>query len=233
MTKSQRMPVADRIAVAVMARAPSDKHGKTRLVSALDSADSLSLRRALLVDTLEVVRRVGGSDRLVLFSPATAEAEFATLTGGTMSLIPQRGNDLGERMDHGFRDLFARGYSGALVVGSDLPTLPPAYLEQAVAELTRHIDPVVLGPALDGGYYLIGLRRNHPALFRSIPWSTSATLSATLDAAERAELPVSLVPPWYDVDSVDDLRRVLDASAGTIPNARHTKAWLASRFGGA
>ncbi len=139
-------------------------------------------------------------------------------------MLPQRGDTLGDRMRNVFADLFGRGYSSAVMVGSDLPTLPPAHVEQAFDCLHNHRSSVVIGPATDGGYYLIGLCRLWPQLFDSIPWSTPYALRATVEAAENAHLIVSMMPEWYDVDEIDELRLVLNETAG----AGRTRSWAAT-----
>jgi rSAM/selenodomain-associated transferase 2/rSAM/selenodomain-associated transferase 1 len=209
-------------ALVVMARAPSDSSGKSRLMRDLPR-DHAELRRAILLDTLDAVGRVSRADLCVAFEPADTVAEFQSLTGSTVRLIPQRGRTLGDRMRNVFADLFAAGYSRIVMVGSDLPTLPPAHVEHAFNQLGTQNNPVVIGPAADGGYYLIGLRALCAELFDSIPWSTPDVLATTLKAAETLQLPVSLAPPWYDIDALDDLRRLAHETA---PAAR-TRAWIA------
>jgi len=96
--------------------------------------------------------------------------------------------------------------------------------------LTRLPDPLVLGPADDGGYYFIGLRRPHPELFQGVPWSTSDVLAATLAIAATESLSVALIPSWYDVDTIPDLERALRDGGSSSPStnsARHLRAWAA------
>ena len=225
---TERRSSRDRIVLAVMARAPTDEQGKTRLLSVLGSDAGEDLRRAILLDTLDVARQVSAVDLAILFAPVSATAELTNLAGdATVGLIPQRGDALGERLDNAFSDLFARHYTGVVIMGSDLPTLPPTHVESAVSALTRQVDPVVLGPTLDGGYYLIGLRKHHPELFRGSPWSTDAVCDTTADIANRGGLAVSLAPAWYDVDSVHDLHRVVEAPDN---KGRRTRAWVTARF---
>lgn len=212
---------AVRVALVMMARAPSDARGKTRLTREL-GGDHVGLKRALLLDTIDAVRQVQHADLFLAFEPPEAAGEIGSLTGGAAQLLAQRGDTLGERMHHAFASLFARGYSSVVMVGSDLPTLPPAYVVQAFTRLRD--GSVVIGPAVDGGYYLIGLRAPSPALFTSIPWSTRDALSTTLAAAEREGLPVSLTPEWYDVDDRDDLRRLMNEPAG----GERTRSWVAA-----
>ena len=110
-----------------------------------------------------------------------------------------------------FKDLFEAGHSKVLVIGSDLPTLPVRYIEDALSQI--HDSLVVLGPSLDGGYYLIGLsapKENDPIpdLFTDIRWSTTSTLDDTIRAAARAALTVSQIAPWYDIDTTKELSRL-------------------------
>jgi rSAM/selenodomain-associated transferase 2/rSAM/selenodomain-associated transferase 1 len=207
----------------VMARAPSDSGGKSRLMRDI-AVDHLELRRALLLDTLDAVRQVRSADLFVAFEPAAAASEFQSLVGGFAELVPQRGETIGDRMRDAFASLFARGYTSVVIVGSDLPTLPDAYVNTAFERLRDRGTDVVIGPATDGGYYLIGLRSVSSTLFDSIPWSTSMVLARTVEIAEQQRLAVSLTPHWYDVDSVDDLRRVM----ADQPAATRTRAWLAA-----
>ncbi len=210
-----------RQALVMMARAPSDTRGKSRLVRDVPG-DPLQLRRALLLDTFEAVAHIDGIDRFLAFEPVDTFPEFQSLIGGAAELVPQRGDTLGDRMHNVFAHLFARGYSGVVMIGSDVPTLPPAYVEQAFDSLRDRRTGVVIGPASDGGYYLIGLSGPSPELFASVPWSTPEVLSVTLRTAETLRLSVALTPEWYDVDDLADLRRV----AGETTGATRTRSWV-------
>ena len=217
--------MADRIALGVMARAASDARGKTRLIQSLGISDGADLRRAILLDTLEAVQPVRLADRILLFTPDDARNEMASLGGAPAHILTQRGETLGERLRNGFDDIFALGYDGAGLIGSDLPTLPVGHVERGIEALMRHRDPVVLGPAEDGGYYFIGLRRPHPEIFQGIAWGTAGVLDETLTAAARTALSVTLIPSWYDVDSVLDLERALGAHRTMPGAARHLREW--------
>ncbi|MGE3510742.1 MAG: TIGR04282 family arsenosugar biosynthesis glycosyltransferase [Vicinamibacterales bacterium] len=237
--------------VAVMARAPSAP-GKSRLLASLGLAETrpegrgasqptassspgraeigdaaVRLRAALLRDTLERLTGVDAAAAM-LFTPASAEAELRTLAGGAIAMYPQRGRDLGARMRAGLVDLLGAGFDGVVLVGSDLPTLPRAYLRQAMASLTASPETIVLGPAEDGGYYLLGARQVHAAIFDGIAWGTARVLEQTLRAAAAIDVPVARLPPWTDVDSAADLGHVCATAAVSTERARHTCAWLAS-----
>jgi len=207
-------------ALVVMARVPSDTRGKSRLTRDL-GGDHVELRRALLQDTLDAVRSMADLDVFIAFEPADAIAEMRGLVGDGAGLFPQQGDTLGDRMRNAFERLFAAKYSAVVMIGSDLPSLPASHVEEAFQCARDQPDPLVIGPATDGGYYLIGLRRPCPALFTSIAWSTADVLTTTTRIAETCGLTVSFVSPWHDVDTVDDLRRVLRDPDG----ATRTREW--------
>jgi glycosyltransferase A (GT-A) superfamily protein (DUF2064 family) len=119
------------------------------------------------------------ADLFVAPEPPEAKQEMRALVAGSARAFAQEGDTLGDRMRHTFEQLFARGYSSVAMIGSDLPTLPSSYVQRAFDDL-RNRNAVVVGPATDGGYYLIGLRPNSPALFEQIPWGTREVLAKTL-----------------------------------------------------
>jgi rSAM/selenodomain-associated transferase 1 len=210
-------------ALVVMARVPSDRRGKSRLTRDL-GADHVELRRALLQDTLDAAHGAADADLFIAFEPADSNGEMRGLAGDAAPLFPQQGDTLGDRMRNAFDRLFADGYSAVVMIGSDLPSLPSSHLAQAFERVRNGRDAVVIGPAADGGYYLIGLRRACPALFRSVAWGTADVLTTTTSIAEACGLTVSLIAPWNDVDTVDDLWRVLRDPHG----AARTRAWMAA-----
>jgi uncharacterized protein len=216
------------IAVAIMAKAPWPGEVKTRLCPPLRAAEAAALYRCFLLDKIAVVRTLVDAQPVVAYTPEEARTEFATLAPD-FTLVPQRGPDLGARLHAALVGLLAAGHPGAIAVDSDTPTLPRELLQQAVDCLTRPGPDVVLGPTEDGGYYLIGVRAAHRALFDAVPWSTSAVLEITLRQAAAAGLQAVCLPAWFDVDTPDDLRRlqtVLDGSPA-VAVAGRTARFLA------
>jgi rSAM/selenodomain-associated transferase 1 len=212
-------------AVAVMTRAPSAL-GKSRLLRDLGTHDGEGLRRALLQDTLELVSQLDAA-KAVLYTPEDCEMEVAALAPFPAAHLAQRGDTLGERMYNGACDVAGLGFDAVILIGSDLPTLPSAHLSAAVQAIERR-DVLLLGPATDGGYYLIGGRELPSALFDGIPWGTPTVLERTAEAAAALGLAVELIPPWYDIDLPADLRRAVADARRSRGTARHTLAWFAA-----
>jgi rSAM/selenodomain-associated transferase 2/rSAM/selenodomain-associated transferase 1 len=210
-------------ALVVMARAPWQP-GKTRLRVA-DATAHAALRDALFFDTLDAAATLDGVDRLLACEPAADVLPLQAAVGPDWDVIAQRGNTLGDRMAHVFEDVFRLGYDAVIIVGSDLPDLPLAAMASARAHLGDRRDRVVLGPASDGGYYLVGLTRPRPELFSGIAWGTDHVLADTQAAADEAHVPTVLLEPWSDVDDNEDLAR-LAAHAPRATSARRTRAWL-------
>jgi len=212
--------------LAIMARAPSSP-GKSRLIRQLGTRDGESLRGALLRDTFASVSNLD-VEKAVLFTPQERETEIRALTPFPAVFLAQRGATLGDRMDAGIRELLAAGFDAVTMIGSDLPTLPSAHVRTALDILARRPDALVLGPAADGGYYLIGITRSCPQLFAGIPWGTSQVLERTCTAAAALGIAVERIPEWYDVDSTSELRRLWYGVASTQSSARYTRAWLSA-----
>ena len=205
--------MSNQAAIAIMARAPNGRYApKSRLRHGIpEEADRRDLYRGFLLDTLTACRGIANVTVHVAYAPDGGMDGFETLDLSPSDLLAQRGNDLGTRQCGVFEDLFDAGYSTVLVIGSDLPTLPVQYIEDALSKVNDSL--VVLGPSEDGGYYLMGLTapRKHapvPDLFTNIRWSTASALEDTIHAAERTGLTVSEVASWYDIDTVDGLSRL-------------------------
>jgi rSAM/selenodomain-associated transferase 1 len=210
----------------VVAKQPAAGQTKTRLCPPLAAEMAAALYECFLRDTLDVMRRVPGVERGIVYLPSDAAGYFHTLAPD-MALTPQRGVDLGERLDHLLSDALAGGAAQAVVMDSDSPTLPSAYVAEAFARLDGP-DDVVLGPCDDGGYYLIGLKRPQPRLLRDVQMSTPFVMRDTLALADTLGLKAALLPPWYDVDAAAELERLrVELAASSEDTARHTRSLLA------
>jgi uncharacterized protein len=197
--------VAHAPVAAILTRAPS-AGGKSRLFAALRRAADPALLEALLLDTLDAVRHPAVRC-VIAVEPAAGCDELRTLVPSDVDVMPQPPGSLGERMAGVMRELFARGAPAVVLVGSDLPDLPPQAIAGALDALASAPGALVLGPATDGGYYLLAAA-HVPDVFAGIEWGTDRVLAQTLDAARRRGLEVRLLPAAGDVDTPDDLRRV-------------------------
>ena len=202
-----------RSAVAIMAKAPQPGQVKTRLCPPLSHREAAQLYHCFLRDKIAQVNALPRVAPVVSYSPDESKSAFQHLTPRRFLLIPQRGDDLGARLVFTFDQLFRQGYTQVIVVDSDTPTLPTAYLEQGLRLIAARQNDVVLGPTEDGGYYLVGLRRSHPKLFERMPWSTSRVLPETRRRSEQSGLTVAYTDSWYDVDTPADLTRLIESLA--------------------
>ncbi len=146
----------------------------------------------------------------VAYSPPGSEALFRELVLPEVLLLPPRRIGLGYSLLHAAEDLLSAGYGGACLVNADSPTLPTSMLIEAVQALRTPGDRVVLGPASDGGYYLIGLKQPYTRLFEDIAWSTERVFRQTVERAESLGLAVVTLPTWYDVDDAASLGWLCD-----------------------
>jgi len=223
-------------AVAIVCKTPGLGAGKSRLRPLLGAEMVERLSACFILDVaaaLEALPDASGRQLYALFSPAGSEALLRALLPMPWTLVPRQGASVGAVLEAGMAAFLADGHGCAILVNGDSPTLPTEFVEQAIAALSSPGDRVVLGPALDGGYYLIGLKRPHPRLFQDIPWSTAEVLTRTLERAEEIALPVVRLPMWYDVDEPQDVLRLRAELAGKPSSrmaggpARHTRALLA------
>ena len=182
--------------------------------------------RCFRLDTFDLARRLRGVAVVVAYSPPGTEKTFRALAPTTFELMPQRGNDLGERLNSAFERLFSLGHERVVTIGADSPTLPLDYGVRAFELLAKEENDLVLGPSADGGYYLIGMKAFHSELFQGVAMGTERVFSQTLERARQANLRVSLLPPWYDVDTQDDMERLRAELHATPQVAMHTRAFL-------
>lgn len=227
------------VAVAIICKTPRPGHSKTRLSPPLRPEECAGISACFIQDLSSTIASITGGGRAegyAVYTPAGTEAELRALLPPGFGLVAQGGGDLGARLDKGIRDLIDAGHAGAILINSDSPTLPRAILDAAVHAVLSG-DHVVLSPALDGGYTLIGLSRPHPHLFTDIPWSTDAVYELTLQRAWEINLPVVALDCWYDVDdaaSYTMLERELNGvrppfAHGPAQDAPKTRAFVRRR----
>ncbi len=215
---------AAQAALIIFAKAPLPGQVKTRLCPPLTPDEAATLHGTFVLDILERSRDAQNRarvafDRSLCCSPSADHVYFKILGARHgVGLDTQTGVDLGARMLQAFETVFARGYRRVVTVGTDIPTLSPRLLNEAVEQLDEF--DVVLGPALDGGYYLIGLTRVVPELFREVPWSTPEVLPVTQRIATGLNLRVALLAPLRDIDRLEDLHGLIEEAGLEAPGAR-------------
>ena len=228
------------IGLGLMAKPPRPGIVKTRLAAAIGDGPAADLAAAFLADGVAMIAAAAGPADLacaVFYRPADGAAEIATLVGQDWPMVFCDRGELGATMWEALSRLLARHPAGAMVMGADLPLVPPAVLGEA-AEVLRRGDgrTVVVMPSADGGYGLIGVRSALAApLFAPMAWSTAGVLAETLGRAEAQGLTVHLLPEQHDVDEPEDLgwlRAALAAAPGAAPATRAALARLDGGAGG-
>jgi rSAM/selenodomain-associated transferase 1 len=200
-------------AVAIMAKASVPGAVKTRLVPPLSPAEAAEFNTCCLADVAANIRAAAQRAPIrgfAAYDPPGAEGFFADLLPDGFALLPPRApvpgyRGIGLGLFHAARDLLAAGFGSLCLVNADSPTLPTGFLIEAVRLLQQPGDRVVLGPAADGGYYLIGLKRLHARLFQEIAWSTERVCRQTIARAEELGVAVAVLGEWYDVDDAASL----------------------------
>jgi uncharacterized protein len=225
--------------IAVMAKASIAGRTKTRLVPPLTFEEAAQCNTAFLRDIADNILAASAQASIagyVAFGPPRARRFFQEHLPEEIGLIEAWYPNFGDCLFCAIAQLVERGHRAAVVLNSDSPTLPTSLLVDTAEVLARPGDRAVLGPALDGGYYLLGLKAKHHRLFQDIAWSTERVAQQTLERAVELELPVHMLPAWYDVDDVaglEMLRAELLEGRSFAPDLclaqpRHTRALIQS-----
>jgi hypothetical protein len=208
--------------VVIVAKEPLPAHVKTRLCTHLSASGAAELYTMFVQDMVDEMSRLTESagdpssclSVAIAYTPEKSGAAFEAILPVPVPLFPQQGADLGERLLHIFEKLCGKGYDQVHIINSDSPDMPRSFVSESTKLLEAPQTDLVLGPCADGGYYLIGLKKPIPELFREIPWSTDRVLEMTLERARALGLSYALLEPWYDIDTYSDLVRFLDRNKG-------------------
>lgn len=212
-----------RSALIVFAKYPEPGRVKTRLTPALTPDEAATLYRAFLLDALDQYTALPADIRLYL-GPSEGTTTLRDGPPGVKQFV-QQGAALGERMARAFQETFAAGYQRAVIIGTDHPTLPTAFVEQAFDAIASSAS-LSIGPSADGGYYLLGMSTFYPELFEGMQYSHEDVLEDTLARAKETAAHLTLLPPWYDVDHPEDLQRLVDDLSDSPNLAPRTRATL-------
>jgi rSAM/selenodomain-associated transferase 1 len=189
--------------LGLFAKQPVAGAVKTRLAAGSSPEWAAAVARAFLLDSLE---RLSASParRVLAYTPADAAPYFAAAVDGRFTLTAQTAGDLGARMRAFFEEQIRQGADQVVLLGTDSPTVPVEFVARAFDALGRA--DVVLGPATDGGYYLVGCGRRMPPIFDGMTWGHGDVLAGTVARLADGGWRLELLPPWYDVDTMDDWR---------------------------
>jgi rSAM/selenodomain-associated transferase 1 len=210
----------------VFIKYPQPGQVKSRLAKDFDSAFAAGLYKAFVLDILECAVK-GDWQLRIYFDPPEKETEIKKLFGNDHEYRPQRGADLGTRMKNAFADCFSEGFKSVVLIGSDFPDLHMKIIEDAFALLDSTNDAVI-GPAADGGYYLIGLKIETflPDIFFGLPWSTVSVFSETVKILQACGQRIEILQEWHDVDTRDDLINFMERNKSTTFAHSRTMKYL-------
>jgi rSAM/selenodomain-associated transferase 1 len=229
--------MADGAAIGIMCKAPLPGRTKTRLAAVIGAQAAATLSACFLRDiaaTIEMLTVRLACRGYGVYAPASGEAALRSVLPPSFGLLLQADAEFGNVLHGAVGDLLASGHDSVALVNGDSPTLPPCFLAEAIQALQRPGDRMVLGPASDGGYYLIGLKQPHRHLFEDIPWGTNEVARLTLERAAEIGIEVALLSEWYDVDDAESLTWLQDELAGRSSRfqagaaAAATRAFLAA-----
>jgi uncharacterized protein len=197
----------------VFAKAPLPGQAKTRLSPPLTAEEAATMAEAFLLDTLEMIEAAKlNADIIIYYTPKTAANYFSHLISGYWQIKPQQGRSLKMKIANALSVETGKNNQPVIIIGTDSPTLPPHYLTEAFEMLCR-VD-LVVGPATDGGFYLMGLNRFYPELLKPVILSKPESCKQLLESAARIGLTFKKLPEWYDIDRFEDLKHVNDLMSG-------------------
>lgn len=223
-------------ALGIMTKAPRAGTVKTRLQPPLTAMEAAQLNICFLRDIASAIGDVGPQSKGIgVFTPMGSEGDYVHILPSEFDLLPQRGDQFGDRLMNAAADLLRVGFESCCLINSDSPTVTTTAFCDAVTELRGADNRIVLGPSDDGGYYLIGMRRAYNRLFEDIDWSTERVFAQTLERARELGLMVHVLPKFYDVDDAAGLRRLyeelLEHDGAVAPATRKFLSELVARHG--
>jgi len=224
-------PKPDRC-LAIMVRYPEPGKVKTRLAKTYGGAFAAELYGYFVDDLLKTLEP-GYYHMEIFFTPAERNLEFRQRFGSRFSYTPQQGEDLGERMENAFRSCLAKGFTAVVLIGSDSPDITMKVIEEAFLAVENGNDAVI-GPAFDGGYYLIGFHADTfaPAIFKDMPWGENAVGEKTVNRLHARGYRIHLAPAWHDIDTEEDMAALWARHTSAPCNHSRTMAFLRNWSGG-
>jgi uncharacterized protein len=209
----------------VFVRAPEIGKVKTRLANAVGSDAAVGLYMSFVADELNMLRGLF-FDVVICFHPFSSRQQIKNWLKDESDFMAQTGEDLGQRMGNAFEEVFLRGYHQALLIGSDLPDLSSSIILDAFKHLNRQ--DAVIGPCEDGGYYLIGFRRDTYSMdtFMHIPWGSAQVFELTISCFNEKNLSYFTLPQWRDIDNYEDLLWLKNSLDNNPTIAKQTHSYI-------
>ena len=206
--------IAEDRCLVMFVRFPGQGQVKSRLAKDLGEEAATNLYRCFVEDLLERFSKEAYRLRIA-FYPAEKEREMREMLGDEFSYIPQTGEDLGERMKLSFLRCFSEGLRAVVLIGSDVPDLPARIVDEAFLALDEY--EAVIGPSVDGGYYLLGFKQDtfNGDVFMGLPWGAETVFQETMKILRRAGAPVHVLPVWWDIDKPEDIAALIENSQKT------------------
>lgn len=213
----------------IFAKEPQRGRVKTRLEGYLSQTECVGLYKAFVRDSIDVAGRVQCEKKIVAYDSKNARPRYLKRIAPHFLFYKQKGRDLGQRMSNAFQFAKDSGFKKTVIIGTDSPTLPFHFIQEAFQKLSTH--DFVIGPSADGGYYLIGGTRDSEGLFTGIRWSSDKVFKETLKRAKRLKKRAALLPQWYDVDNPLAMTRLMRDLKRDKKCALHTRKFF-HRAGG-
>jgi len=204
---------------------PEKGHVKTRLAKDFGEEQTCELYGCFVLDILEKINTLS-SDIVICFDPLSKKQDFKDWLGADKTYYSQEGGSLGDRLGNAFQFVWNQGYNRAIVLGSDSPDLPLDILSDAFQKLEQ--EHAVIGPTSDGGYYLLGFQKTSydSDIFKNITWSTEHVFEQTMEIFNKKNKNVHILPEWYDVDVIDDVKTLCARNQNTEFRDSKTMTYL-------
>jgi uncharacterized protein len=216
--------------ILIFVKLPEKGSVKTRLAKDLDHGFVQTLYRNFVLDMLETLAKANLPIIIYFYPPESGNAVSKWL-GKNYTYAPQKGVDLGDRMKNAFKETFAKGFTKAVLIGSDVPDMENVLLDAAFSALD--LNDAIIGPAYDGGYYLIGFRHNSflPEVFKGISWGTDTVLKDTLKILREKNYKAYFLPELRDVDTIEDLKALYERNKDTAFSNSRTMKFISNNLG--
>jgi uncharacterized protein len=217
--------MTDKRCILLFVKLPEKGRVKSRLALHIGEDVALRLYENMVLDVINMLKR-GRFPFRICFTPPDARDQMTGWLGQEYDYLPQTGGHLGDRMEKAFACVFSGEVEKALLIGSDIPGLTTDLIDEAFTALLT--SDAVIGPADDGGYYLMGFRKNTftPGIFHDIAWSTSAVFRETLEKLREASVTLHILPEMTDIDTLEDLRTLVSQVTGPRSEPSRTRSFL-------